>query len=189
VKLLGDLGVWAHIADGDIAPLKDAFVMTGGSRRRLFFDHRDTQCAELGFLVPNHAIRAAAHRLVVAEPQVSLLHGRRLEGLRFEPATVRVRTDRNEELSCRLLIGADSRFSDTRRAAGIGADMVDFGKSMLVCRIQHDTPHAQTAWEWFQEKSTLALLPLNGGESSVVITVPAAEAGRLQALDAADFGR
>jgi ubiquinone biosynthesis UbiH/UbiF/VisC/COQ6 family hydroxylase len=92
-------------------------------------------------------------------------------------------------LQCRLLIGADSRFSDTRRAVGIGADMVDFGKSMLVCRMQHDAPHSQTAWEWFQEQSTMALLPLNGRESSVVITVPAAEAQRLQVLDTAEFGR
>jgi 2-polyprenyl-6-methoxyphenol hydroxylase-like FAD-dependent oxidoreductase len=37
-------------------------------------------------------------------------------------------------------------------------------------------PHEQTAWEWFQERGTLALLPLNDRTSSVVITVPAAEA-------------
>ncbi len=189
VKLLADLGVWPHVAAGDVAPLKDAQVMTGGSTGRLFFDHRETRCAELGYLVPNHAIRAAAHRRAVAEPRVTLLHGRQLEGLRFDPAAARVRTDRHEELSCRVVIGADSRFSDTRRAAGIGADMVDFGKSMLVCRMRHETPHLQTAWEWFQEKSTLALLPLNGGESSVVITVPAAEARRLQVQDADAFGR
>ena len=33
------------------------------------------------------------------------------------------------------------RFSETRRALGIGASQYDFGKSMLVCRMRHELPH------------------------------------------------
>jgi ubiquinone biosynthesis UbiH/UbiF/VisC/COQ6 family hydroxylase len=189
VQTLQDLGVWPHISADDISPLRDALVMSGGSRSRLFFDHRDARCGHLGLLVPNHAIRAAVHGRVAAEPRIRVLDGRRLEGLTFGPAAVQVRTDRQEELRCRLLIGADSRFSDTRRAVGIGADMVDFGKTMLVCRMRHERDHDQTAWEWFQNQFTVALLPLGGRESSVVITVPAADAQRLHGLDAAAFDR
>lgn len=189
VRMLTQLGVWSCIPPEDIAPLKDAVVMTGSSPHRLHFDHRDAHCAELGFLVPNHAIRRAAYQRVAAEPGIRILDNRQLAGLIPAHDAMRVLTGQGEKYLCRLLIGADSRFSDTRRAAGIGADMVDFGKTMLVCRMSHDVPHAQTAWEWFQDNGTLALLPLHGLESSVVITVPAAEALRLQNLDAAEFER
>src|SRR5271165_3872857 len=136
IEILRALGVWPRIASHDIAPLEDAIVMTGSDRRSLRFDHRDARCAALGFLVPNHAIRAAAHRGVAAEARITLLCSRTIAGLQFERTAVRVRTAQGETLRSPLLIAADSRFSETRRAAGIAADMLDFGKTMLVCRMQ-----------------------------------------------------
>lgn len=74
-----------------------------------------------------------------------------------------------------------------RRKAGIGARSRDFGRTMLVCRMEHEGSHGQIASEWFDYGQTLALLPLNGNRSSAVITVPGSEARRLQQLDAEDF--
>jgi ubiquinone biosynthesis UbiH/UbiF/VisC/COQ6 family hydroxylase len=87
------------------------------------------------------------------------------------------------------VVAADGRFSETRRAVGIPADMLDFGKSMLVCRMQHDVPHQMTAWEWFHEDWTLALLPLQGAESSAVVTLPDAQARRLERAPETAFNR
>jgi 2-polyprenyl-6-methoxyphenol hydroxylase-like FAD-dependent oxidoreductase len=78
----------------------------------------------------------------------------------------------------RLVVAADSRFSSTRRMLGIGARMRDFGKSMLVCRMQIEVPHRHTAWEWFGYGRTMALLPLNGDQASAVITLPRARSRR-----------
>ena len=65
--------------------------------------------------------------------------------------------------------------------------MTDFGRSMLVCRISHARPHRDTAYEIFDIGQTLALLPLAGDCSSVVITLPTPEIEALLALDATDF--
>ena len=78
-----------------------------------------------------------------------------------------------EQLSPRKSVAADSRFSELRRKAGIGADMRDFGRVCIVARVRHDLPHDETAYEWFDVDQTLALLPLNGRQSSVVLTLPA----------------
>jgi ubiquinone biosynthesis UbiH/UbiF/VisC/COQ6 family hydroxylase len=94
-----------------------------------------------------------------------------------------------EVLRTRLLVAADSRFSETRRQLGIGARLKDFGKTMLVCRMDHEKPHRQTAWEWFGYGQTLALLPLNGNQSSVVLTLPPREIERLRGLDEEVFAR
>jgi ubiquinone biosynthesis UbiH/UbiF/VisC/COQ6 family hydroxylase len=82
------------------------------------------------------------------------------------------------------VVAADSRFSDTRRAMGIPASMHDFGKTMLVLRMQHEVPHEQVAWEWFGHGQTLALLPLHDPHtSSVVLTLPPQAMQALLALD------
>jgi ubiquinone biosynthesis UbiH/UbiF/VisC/COQ6 family hydroxylase len=67
---------------------------------------------------------------------------------------------------------------------GIPASMHDFGKTMLVLRMQHDVAHDQVAWEWFGVGQTLALLPLHDPHtSSVVLTLPPQEMQALLALD------
>jgi ubiquinone biosynthesis UbiH/UbiF/VisC/COQ6 family hydroxylase len=189
IGILRALGVWPHIASHDVAPLEDAIVMSGADRHCLRFDHREARSQALGFLVPNHAIRAAAHRSVAADARVSLRCSRTIAALQIERDAVCVRTAQGETLRGPLLIAADSRFSDTRRAVGISADMLDFGKTMLVCRMQHEAAHDRCAWEWFKERCTVALLPLNGRESGVVLTVSAAEAQHLLALETGAFER
>jgi ubiquinone biosynthesis UbiH/UbiF/VisC/COQ6 family hydroxylase len=85
-------------------------------------------------------------------------------------------------LTSALLIAADSRFSETRRALGIDADLHDFGKSMLVCRMRHEADNEQSAWEWFGHGQTLALLPLGPHLASAVITLAGEETRQLAAL-------
>ncbi len=189
VQTLQRIGVWPRIAAGEIAPLENALVMTGRSPHRLHFDRRNAGCAALGFLVPNQSIRRAAHHRAAENPHIHLMYERRVADVQITATGVSVRLLPQGTVQARLLIAADSRFSDTRRCVGIAADMLDFGKTMLVCRMRHEVPHEQTAWEWFQDRGTLALLPLNGRMSSVVITVPAAEGRRLHEMDSGEFDR
>ncbi|WP_342236956.1 hypothetical protein [Inquilinus sp. OTU3971] len=97
-------------------------------------------------------------------------------------------------LSARLVVAADSRFSEMRRIFGIPTRMRDFGRSMLVCRAIHEVPHDHTAWEWFDHGQTLALLPLGRegdprNRSSAVLTLPAACMDELQSMGGEAFGR
>ncbi|MDM9553679.1 hypothetical protein QU926_08420 [Pseudomonas asiatica] len=55
--------------------------------------------------------------------------------------------------------------------------------------MDHELPHRQTAWEWFGYGQTLALLPLNGNRSSLVLTLPPREIERLRGLDEDAFAR
>jgi 2-polyprenyl-6-methoxyphenol hydroxylase-like FAD-dependent oxidoreductase len=40
--------------------------------------------------------------------------------------------------------------------------MVDFGRTMLVCRVRHTRAHDNVATEWFDRGQTIAMLPLLG---------------------------
>lgn len=182
-RLLAEYGLWARFAATEIGPLRDALVLDGDSVDGLRFAQDGGGGSPLGWLVSNHAIRRAAFAEFEAAAGAMLYAGRRTTAVSADADGVSVTLDDGTRLQAALLIAADSRFSETRRALGIAARMRDFGKTMLVCRMRHDLPHAGTAWEWFDYGQTLALLPLHDPHtSSVVLTVPHAQAQVLQAM-------
>jgi ubiquinone biosynthesis UbiH/UbiF/VisC/COQ6 family hydroxylase len=122
-------------------------------------------------------------------PQVTLLAGRAVTGIQSDDDGACLTLDDGRTLEAPLVVAADSRFSETRRAMGIPASMHDFGRTMLVCVMSHAVPHEHVAWEWFDYGQTLAMLPMNGQRASVVITLPNREIERLKALDEEAFNR
>lgn len=186
MRLLREFGVWRHIPPDAIAPLRRARVMDG-DHPGFEVDGAAFGHDRLGAFVSNHEIRAAAWRAVAEHDAIHVHAGVAVESLATtaEGATVRLSDDR--ELSAPLLVAADSRFSQARRAVGIPARMHDFGKTMLVCRVRHESVNDGTAWEWFGRGQTRALLPLGDHLSSAVLTVAGAEAERLLQLSPQTF--
>lgn len=184
------LGLWQRLREDEVGLLRDALVLDGDDTDGLRFSHREAGRENLGWLVPNHAIRRAAWDAIAGQAGLTVLDGARVCGVRVAREGASLALADGRQLQARLLVAADSRYSESRRAVGIRARMHDFGRTMLVCRMRHRQPHGQTAWEWFRYGQTLALLPLHDPHvSSVVLTLPQQEVGRLQALAEADFNR
>ncbi len=188
-KLMQQLGLWERIDPQEISPLQDARVFNGSSLFSLNIGHHETHQSELGYLISNHLIRKAAYEVVKASPTITLKTEAKVKSIQTNADGVQVTLSEDEVIQARLLIGADSRFSETRRAMGIAADMHDFGKTMMVCVMEHSVPHEHTAWEWFDYGQTLALLPMNGMHSSVVVTLPPKEIDNLMKMHEDDFNR
>jgi ubiquinone biosynthesis UbiH/UbiF/VisC/COQ6 family hydroxylase len=187
--ILRGLGAWARIPADIPSALREARVLNGGSPYALRFDTTGRQASELGRLVPNHRIRQALYEALSASPGgTRLLTGQRVTALETDVDGARVTLAGGGTIAAKLVVGADSRFSGTRRLAGIGAEMLEFGKAMLVARMRHARPHGHVATEWFGYGETIAMLPLNGEASSVVLTLPPEEIARMAAMDAAGFG-
>lgn len=186
VAAMKRMGLWDRIDPAERAPLRQAKILNGPSPFALWVDP-DASHGELGWLVPNHLIRKAAFEEALQSPEVSLRAGVAVKQLAHIDGGMQVTLDTGETLSARLVVAADSRFSETRRAVGIAADMHDFGKTMMVCRMQLERDHEQVAWEWFDHDQTLALLPLNGRVASAVLTLPSQDIEALKALDESTF--
>ena len=189
VAILQSLGVWQRIAPDAISPLRDARVLNGLSLYAMQIDHRDSGKPQLGYLVSNCLIRKATYETVKAAPLVTLMCGARIASLVTDADVAHIVLESGEHISADLLVAADSRFSETRRAMGIAASMHDFGRVMMVCAMRHEVPHHHVAWEWFDYGQTLALLPMNGERASVVVTLPADEVDALMQMPAEDFNR
>jgi ubiquinone biosynthesis UbiH/UbiF/VisC/COQ6 family hydroxylase len=187
--LLRSLGLWERLREDEIATLRETLVLDGRDRGGLAFSPSLVGAGQLGWLLPNHAIRRAAFAAAAALPDVELLAGVQVASARADEGDAQVTLEGGETLRAGLLVAADSRHSQVRRAVGIGAAMHDFGKTMLVLRMRHEATHAQVAWEWFAHGQTLALLPLHDPHvSSVVLTLPPADMQALLAQDDAALG-
>jgi ubiquinone biosynthesis UbiH/UbiF/VisC/COQ6 family hydroxylase len=189
LDLLKGMGLGDALAP-EISVLAKARVEDGSSSFFLSFAPPANSTDPLGFLIPNHAIRQALWDAVSACPDISLLDGRSVSHIESGADAAHVRTGSGgERFSAPLVVAADTRFSETRRMMGIGASMHDFGRTMLVCRMEHEVPHDHVALEWFDYGQTVALLPCNGNVSSVVMTLPGREHAELMAMDEAAFAR
>ena len=92
-------------------------------------------------------------------------------------------------LSARLLVAADGAASPLRAMAGIGTRGRDYRQRGVVAHVGTERPHQHTAWQRFLPGGPLALLPLADGRSSIVWSLPEAEAERVLALDEPGFLR
>ena len=187
--LMQRYGLWSDIDQAEVSPLRDAKVMDGPALFALRIGAGSGDAGQLGYLVPNHLIRAAAWQAMCRNPEAVLLDGVSLASVSVGDGSVALGLSDGRSVSARLLVAADNRFSTTRRMLGIGASMHDFGRSMLVCRMSHEADHEHSAWEWFDYGQTLALLPLNGRQSGVVLTLPADRMQVLMSQDVALFDR
>lgn len=187
MRLLRELGLWQHLPEDECSPLRAARVMEGDGLHDMRIEATLAGKPALGMLAPNHRIREAAWRLACDLPGLDLFDDVRIHAVRTTDDHAEVILGDGLRLDAPLLVAADSRFSETRRAMGIPADQYDFGKSMLVCRMHHEQPNRGVAWEWFGHGQTLALLPLREHLSSVVVTLPDNASRRLAALDVDAF--
>lgn len=187
VQALRELDLWTRIPADDVSQIRDVRVFNGLSRRFMHLDHIDGGATELGYLVSNHLIRRAAYEGVRQKDGVTIMPHLCALDVACGPGAVNVELSDGRALSASLLVAADSRFSAVRSKVGIAARSRDFGKTMLVCRMEHERPHGQIASEWFDYGQTLALLPLSGNRSSAVITLADNEARALQQLEPRHF--
>jgi len=186
-KLLIKLGVWALIDEAKVSPLKEAKVFDGGSDSLLNFDAKKSAIEALGYLVPNHLIRAALFERALQIENVTIVNELMVDGVSTTNTGAEVSLSNGKTIKSKLVVAADSRFSEIRRKMGIPSIMKDFSKVMITTRMSHEKAHNHVALECFNYGHTLALLPLNGNVSSIVLTVPTDRLDEILSLDEKKF--
>lgn len=186
MRFLRHIGVWEHIPPEAVVPLRQARIL---DRHDPGFEvsAQPFGAEQLGTLVSNHLIRKAAWRAAVAQPHIRIHTDTTVQRVDTSDTAARVHLADGQALQAGLLVAADSRFSQTRRAMGIATTMHDFGRSMLLCRMTHEQAGDGTAWQWFGQDLTRAILPVSAHESSIILTLPDAAAQPLMELSEPEF--
>ena len=186
-QIMRDFGMFTHIPEDQIGTIRDAKVVNGTSPFALHFDAKRAGADYLGRIVPNHLIRRAAFAVAHNLPGVTLLSENEVVSLSTDQTGGRVGLKDGRELTAALIVAADSRFSTTRRKMGLAANSMDFGRVVIVCEMTHERSHDDTAVECFHYDQTLAILPMAGLKSSVVVTLPAERADAVMAMSPEAF--
>jgi len=183
IELLKAMGAWERIPAQDRSLLRSAKVINGRSDACLHFDADAVGADKLGVLVANHAIRKSLFDEHAARGEAELITDANVTDIRTGSGGSSVTLSDGRRLHAKLLVAADTRFSQARRSAGISASMHDFGKTMIVSRVKLERPHDHIAWECFLEGGAIAVLPLNDNQASIVATFTPEEASRHMAMD------
>ena len=184
--LLDALGVWPQVVRARAQPYRKMRVWDAGGGDELAFDAATLARDELGWIVENGLLVDRLWAALVAAG-VQVHCPARVQGLEQDEAGVRLQLDDGTRLEARVAVAADGGASELRRLAGLDVDAHDYGQRGVVAFIETADPHQETAWQRFLPTGPLALLPFTQGRSSIVWTLPEAEAARVLALDDAAF--
>jgi len=188
VGMLQALGAWARVPDAVVAPLRRMQVLNGPSDYAMQFGAITAGDGPVGRFVPNHWLRRTLHDVVQDQHGAEVLPGRSVASVQIKDGAALATLSDGQVLRTRLVVAADTRRSRLRQQQGIPASVHDYGQRMMVCPVAHPRAHHETATAWFEYGRTLVTLPLNGGRSSVVMTLGEADAAALLRLDDTAFG-
>ena len=187
VKLMKANGSWDRLPENGVSYIEKAEVLDGTSAYSLAFDKDEAKKETLGYLVPNHLIRKAIYDEVATLPNVEILDEVSVDKVSTNEECGTVSLSNGTTLKADLIVAADSRFSETRRKMGIPAKMKDFGRTVIVSKVEHELTNNKTAFECFQYGRTMAVLPLKPNESSIVITITSDKAQKIMDMSDDEF--
>lgn len=195
--LLRELGAWPPPFPERIGTYRHMCVWDAAAPGELRVDAAERGEAALGWIVENRHLQlgawsAFADRVTVICPAeaVAVESGAAPAGATgADPVASRAVLELADgrRLRARVLAVAEGADSPLRTRLGIGFTGRDYAQRAVVAHVATERPHQDTAWQRFVPGGPLAFLPLADGRSSIVWSLPSAEAECVLALDDAAF--
>ena len=190
--LLASLGVWDAVAAARAQPYRRMRVRDAAGGDELRFDADAFAVPQLGWIV-EHALLQDRLWAALRTSNVTVRCPASVTALEQGDDGATLELDDGLRVDARIAIAADGGRSTLRDLAGIATRSEDYAQRGVVAYIATERPHEDTAWQRFLPTGPLAFLPCVPRPdaphvSSIVWTLPDAEAGRVLALDDAAFG-
>ena len=189
VEILKKLNVWKNFSKKAISTIKEARILDGDSRYFLNFNHQEIKKENLGYLIPNHLIKKNLYKRLKKLSNITLIDKTECISVNTCGRYSSIALSNGKKINTTLVVAADSRFSKIRSKMGIPAFVQDFNKNMIVCRMEHEKPHKNIAYEFFRYDQTQALLPYIKNQSGIITTVPRDLSSSLMEMDKKQFNK
>jgi 2-octaprenyl-6-methoxyphenol hydroxylase len=185
VTALDTLGVWPACAPQAAALRRMRIVDDTGRLLRaqeITFDAAEIGLDAFGYNMQNRDLLAAL------DDTASTLGGllTRIDGaartIESSKRDVTIALENGDDVSARLVVGADGRRSLCRAAAGIESDTRVYPQTALVFNLAHTRPHQNISTEFHTPAGPFTLVPLPGQRSSLVFVTDPATAQAIAAL-------
>ena len=182
VAMLDGLGVWSRIRDARASAYEHMHVWDAENGAAIHFDAADEGRDVLGYIVENNLVQATLWQ-ALDEAGVRRIVPAEVIGYTMREDRAQLDLADGQVVTARLVVAADGAESPLRAMVGIGTHGRDYAQRAIVAHVETAEPHQRTAWQRFLPSGPLAFLPLADGRSSVVWSLPDAEAKRVLALD------
>lgn len=185
--VLEQAGAWKMVSAQRVRPYRRMQVEDGVELDPLLFDAPVYNLESLGTIVENALLQWSVWQIVNSGGLVDVYCPDALESMEFCGDKNRVVLKSGSEITASLMVGADGAASRVRKALGVRQDHFAYNQHGLVAVVGKQKPNPGVAWQRFLTGGPLAFLPLTDGRSSIVWTLPSAEAERLMGLDTDAF--
>jgi 2-octaprenyl-6-methoxyphenol hydroxylase len=171
-RILETIGVWPQL-DAAASAIRKIHVSDQGRFGFARIDAAEQGLAAMGYVVPNRALGQALWACMAAE---SLRVFCPAEVAQVESSNDAVRIDIRQggvvsPVRAQLVVAADGAQSAVRSAFGVDAEVRDYEQTAVITTILPQRFHEHVAYERFTSDGPLALLPLEGGRCTLVLTL------------------
>jgi 2-octaprenyl-6-methoxyphenol hydroxylase len=188
VMMLDTLGVWQGIKHA-ATPIQHIHISDRGHFGKTRLSAQKEHIDALGYVIAARDIETYVANLVI-NTGIDIIAPARVVGLISGDQEICVnikQNDQSQNLSAKLLVGADGGLSSVRQLLNINQLITDYGQTALITSVKSTIPNNNTAYERFTSSGPLALLPISKNECAVIWTRSHEGADTLMLGREADF--
>jgi 2-octaprenyl-6-methoxyphenol hydroxylase len=186
-RILETLGVWPSVQS---TPIRRIHVSDQGRFGFARIDADEQGLAAMGYVVSNRALGIALWSRVRASSNVSVWCPAEVSRITPGERAVTLEiagTNGSAGIETQLVVAADGVQSAVRSAFGVDAEIRDYRQTAVITTVLPQRFHDHVAFERFTPSGPLALLPLEGGRCTLVLTLSRATAEAAMAWSDGEF--
>lgn len=194
-RIFDAMGLWQQFVD-KVSPIKKIHVSDRGHFGVARIDSAEEKIDALGYVIENRVVGAVLAEALPRLDNVDLICPATVTGIEMNANEACLSIERGgqqQQLTARLVIGADGGNSVVRNLLDIPTRSWDYGQAAVIANITPERHHQGVAYERFTDTGPVALLPNAHAETddpnrcSLVWTVRSGDEERVLGLPDDEF--
>ena len=171
-RILETIGIWPAL-DALATPIAKIHVSDQGRFGFARIDAREQGLSAMGYVIPNRALGSALWARLSSQ-KIKVFCPAEVSRITAHDQSVKIEiADAGAEaaIDAKLVVAADGAESRVRSAFGVAAEVRDYEQTAVITTVLPQRFHDNVAYERFTPSGPLALLPLDGGRCTLVLTL------------------
>jgi 2-octaprenyl-6-methoxyphenol hydroxylase len=171
-RILETIGVWPAL-HAFATPIAKIHISDQGRFGFARIDAGEQGLAAMGYVLPNRALGSVLWSRL-SSAGIKVFCPAEVSSVTANGETVKIEitaAGAKSAIDAKLIVAADGAQSAVRSAFGVAAEVRDYGQTAVTTTVLPQRFHNNVAYERFTPSGPLALLPLDGGRCTLVLTL------------------
>jgi 2-octaprenyl-6-methoxyphenol hydroxylase len=171
-RILETMGVWSAL-NAFATPIAKIHVSDQGRFGFARIDASEQGLDAMGYVVPNRALGSILWSRL-SNSGIKVFCPAEVSGITASDEAVKIEiaeAGAAKAIDAKLVVAADGAQSVVRSAFGVAAQVRDYSQTAVITTVLPQRFHDNVAYERFTPEGPLALLPLDGGRCTLVLTL------------------